>query len=307
MKDLATDNLGWLLRAACSVCAAAGFCFSAAGASGAKDPFPDRSGPGPRVEVALKDPAGEKLFGYLLAFQGDRLQLRTLDGQPDRDLQAGQIESLHFLPLPEPSHPVPAALSPVASDKKGELPREGTGADSAKQPPHENPPGEGKKRLRERLKEFMDWTALSKLTEPEREAYRELSSKHAAKLTPAEAKELRELRQKLGLPDADLYRKVLEEYRKAQQAGKVEPFAEGQRRGMCQAENFDECRKHAIALMYYWRAREPGPPLDLLIKMEKDTAKIVDPALREQLRAGLRSLVGDFYVQSLRLEMQDRN
>ena len=299
----------WRLLAAWCACSAVGLSLEAAEAAGSWDLLQEHPCPGPRVEVALKDPAGERLLGYLLAFQGGRLQLRTLDGQPDRDFSAGQIDSLRFLPLPRP--PAHASDStahpPTPAEKGGALGRGEKDPERSRPPPHDGLTADGRKRPRERMKDFMDWTVLSKLTEPEREQFKELAGRHPFKLTPAEAQELRDLRLKQGLAEPEVYRRALEEVRKAQQTGKLEAYAELARKGMCQAVNFEECRKHAIALMVYWRTREAGLPLDLLAKMEKETGKIADPELREQLRTGLRSLSGDFYVQCLRFEMQDRD
>ncbi|MBI3829824.1 MAG: hypothetical protein HY291_09920 [Planctomycetes bacterium] len=269
--------------------------------------------PGPLVEVTLHEPAGKKYTGFMLSYQDGRMQFRPLDGQSDQEWRAPAVEELRFLP-PPPAKPV----APPPADVKSSTPAEsksasaGNGESKTEAGSPDTRPLLGP-RVRDKLdkmREFAEPSGMEKLTPAEKERYRELTIRHPGKHTPEEIRELNGMREKMDLPNFEIYRRAHNEVLLAKESGKLDPFIEGLRKELKVTKDFEEARRRIITILFGMAAKDDRPGefvLNLRSNMDDEIARIADLATREKVRANKSDIMLDIAGQYMRMEKMERD
>lgn len=262
--------------------------------------------PGPLVEVTLHEPAGKKCTGFMLSYQDGRMQFRPLDGQPDQEWRAPAVEELRFLPPPPP--PAVKTVPMVAENKSASTASPESKSDSAA--PDTRPfLGPRMRDKFDKLREFTEPSGMDKLTQAERERYRELTVRHLAKHTPEEMRELNALREKMDLPSFEVYRRAHTEVAYAKEGGKLDFFLEKSRKELKASKDFEDARRLIITILLGLREKNPNPGdflLGLRANVDEENDRIADPVLRDKVRSSKGDITLDFTGQYLRMEKQDR-
>lgn len=254
------------LGLACAACA----CLSARAAQSAPPP-------GPLVEVVLRTDATAPVEAYLLAFRNGELQVRPLAGGTDRTISHADVQSLRFLPMPEPQ-PEPSS--------------EGTTGSPAKGAEKDGPLARGAKAmglLGRLLMKLND----SPLTEGERRELRALALTPPKDLTPENLKRADELFEKAEIPNVPLFLHAFGDAKEAQDHGALNRYMMAHREALKKAPDERIAFQESVRLAAGY-AQDSTDLTDL-------TGEMIKELEQSGQEAAVRKRVGDRLVQTLKV------
>lgn len=235
--------------------------------------------PGPLVEVVLKADASAPVEAYLLAFRNGELQVRPVAGGTDRTIGHADVQSLRFLPMPEPQPelvPTPEGTTdrpPKGAEKDGLQVR----------------PGKAVGLLGRLMIKLND----SPLSDGERRELRTLALTPPKDLTPEKVRRADELFEKAEIPNVPLFLHAFGDAKEAQDHGALARYMTAHREALKKAPDERAAFAEAVRLAAGY-AQDSTDLADL-------TGKVIKELELSGQEEAVRKHVGDRIVQTLKV------